>query len=444
MKADEYYADHISLQQQRYEAMIDALDADQILVYSGAQRFVFQDDRTYPFRTNHHFKSWLPLTSHTNSFVLIEPGQRPVLIYHQPNDYWHVTPDAPQGFWVDHFDIRIIREPGEARQHLPKDLSHCAFLGEPTAELSGWNFGRINPPHLVDALDYDRAYKSAYEIECIAAANRIGARGHSAARDAFREGASELEIHLTYLKACGHSELDLPYENIIALNEHGAVLHYDVYDASLPAERNSFLIDAGASFRGYASDITRTYATSDGMFSELIDALDKEQRALAAGIHPGNCYVDLHAEMHGRIARILKDFDIVSMEPDTMVETNVTGYFFPHGLGHHIGLLVHDAGGKLASPDGTRIPQPERYPFLRNLREIEVGNVFTIEPGIYFIDLLLEQLKSSKHSKQVNWDRVDGLRPYGGIRIEDDVYISANKTRNLTREAFAQQSLVAV
>ena len=115
-----------------------------------------------------------------------------------------------------------------------------------------------------------------------------------------------------------------------------------------------------------------------------------------------------------------------------------------HLQGHHIGLLVHDAGGKLASPDGTRIPQPERYPFLRNLREIEVGNVFTIEPGIYFIDLLLEQLKSSKHSKQVNWDRVDGLRPYGGIRIEDDVHISAKTTRNLTREAFAHQPLVAV
>jgi Xaa-Pro dipeptidase len=115
----------------------------------------------------------------------------------------------------------------------------------------------------------------------------------------------------------------------------------------------------------------------------------------------------------------------------------VTAAFFPHGLGHHLGLQVHDVGGKLSDHLGTPLKQPEAYPFLRNLRPVEAGNVFTVEPGLYFIPQLLEALRARPCGSQVNWKAVDALRKYGGVRIEDNVHVSGDAVENLTRAALA-------
>jgi Xaa-Pro dipeptidase len=98
---------------------------------------------------------------------------------------------------------------------------------------------------------------------------------------------------------------------------------------------------------------------------------------------------------------------------------------------------VHDVGGKISDPGGTVIDQPPSFPFLRNLRPVSVGHVFTIEPGIYFIGQLLEPLRSKAEGSAVDWDLVCELMPYGGIRIEDDIYVSESGPENLTRDAFA-------
>ena len=125
------------------------------------------------------------------------------------------------------------------------------------------------------------------------------------------------------------------------------------------------------------------------------------------------------------------------MDPGTMLETGVTSTFFPHGLGHPIGLQVHDVAGFMASDAGGTIPKPEGHPFLRMTRTLEPGMVVTIEPGIYFIDMLLAKLKSGPHAAAVNWDAVDHLRKFGGVRIEDEVHCTEGAPENLTREAFA-------
>jgi Xaa-Pro aminopeptidase len=111
-------------------------------------------------------------------------------------------------------------------------------------------------------LHYHRAYKTDYEAGNDARRSKLGARAHRAAESAFRDGASEYGIHMAYLAAVHETESELPYSNIIALNQHGAVLHYTDLNRAPPAHSNSFLIDAGASFHGYASDITRTYAAT--------------------------------------------------------------------------------------------------------------------------------------------------------------------------------------
>jgi len=125
------------------------------------------------------------------------------------------------------------------------------------------------------------------------------------------------------------------------------------------------------------------------------------------------------------------------MSAESAVESGVASAFFPHGLGHYIGLQVHDVAGFQGDESGGWIERPAGHPYLRLTRTIEAGQVMTIEPGIYFIDMLLAELKNKPASSDVNWSKVDSFRKYGGIRIEDDVVCTAAEPENLTRDAFA-------
>jgi Xaa-Pro dipeptidase len=435
---DRLYPAHHAELGARYESVLEASPHEAIVVYSGSPRFRFRDDQAWLFRAGAFYQQWAPRAEDAGCVLLFRPGTKPLLVLHAPEDYWHSIPEAPEGAWTEHFDLRQATSMAAVRAALPRDLSGCALVGEADKEVASWGIGALNPAPVLHALEFARLYKTAYEVECIAVANRLSAAGHCAARDAFLAGASEFEIHLAYLAATGHTEADLPYANIIALDSNGATLHYGRLERESSKRRRSFLIDAGATCRGYAADITRTWpAEAGGEFAALVDALDRAQRALVEGLRVGRSYVDVHEDAQLAVAVILEDFGLVSMAPDDMVAAGVSNVFLPHGVGHHLGLQVHDTGGKLAAPDGTLLEQPEAWPFLRNLRPVEQGNVLTMEPGLYFIDSLLERLRASPLGKHVDWDAVERLRPYGGVRIEDDVWIGPGGARNLTREAFA-------
>ena len=439
---DRLYPAHHAELMARYESVLAASPFEAIAVYSGAPRYRFRDDQSAPFRAGPFYLQWVPCEDHAASVLLFRPGRKPLLVLHLPRDYWHSVPEAPTGAWAAHFELALADDVAAVRRALPDDLSNCAMLGEPDGTVDGWGFAALNPAGIATGLEFARLYKTAYEVECVAAANRCSARGHLAARDAFLGGASEFGIHLAYLDATAHSEAELPYANIIALNEHGATLHYGRFERRPPERPRSFLIDAGALHRGYAADITRTWpAESGGEFAALVEALDRAQLSLVEGLRIGQSYVDVHENTQLAVAVILEDFGIVRMAADDMVAAGVSNVFFPHGVGHHLGLQVHDTGGKLAAPDGTVLPQPDAWPFLRNLRPVEQGNVFTIEPGIYFIDQLLQHLQGTPLGRNVDWDAVERLRPCGGVRIEDNVWMGPGGARNLSREAFAGLSM---
>ena len=407
-----------------------------LLVHSGTPLPVFEDDRTYPFEANAPFKVWAPLQDAPGSFVWFEPGSAPRLIVERPEDYWHKPTDLPQGYWVRHFDIRTASDRSAARALLPPDLSRAAYLGDAFAELAAWGVGAVNPLPLTRRLDYVRAAKTPYELHCLREASRLGALGHRAAAAAFAAGASEFGIELAFLGACGLREQELPYNPIIALNAGAAVLHYQVLQKKGPARRLSLLIDAGAEFGGYASDITRTYASADGDFAGLIDRVDRMQRALCASVRAGVDWRDVQLHAHRLTADVLREADLVRCSAEEAVATGVTRIFLPHGIGHLLGLEVHDVGGLMRSAEGGEIPRPEGHPFLRLTRVLEEGFVVTLEPGIYFIPQLLSAARGGALARSINWPRVEALSPYGGIRVEDDLAVTREGCENLTREAF--------
>jgi len=243
---------------------------------------------------------------------------------------------------------------------------------------------------------------------------------------------------MAYLLASKQVESDLPYGNIVALNEHAATLHYQHYEQVPEADRRSFLIDAGARHLGFASDITRTYAADNSSeFARLISALDARQQALVNQVRPGISYYDLHVNMHHLIAEILVEFKLVNCSAEAAFDNRITDVFFPHGVGHFLGLQTHDVGGWLgSSPEFTNDP-PKRFPALRLTREVESRQVFTIEPGIYFIPVLLKKLRAGQQASLINWQRVEYFLPFGGIRIEDNILVTNNGFVNLTRDAFS-------
>jgi Xaa-Pro dipeptidase len=437
---DTLFASHLEGLCLRTARALEACGYSALLVHSGSQLPVFQDDRTYPFSVHAPFKVWAPLLDAPDCFVYFEAGRRPLLVFHQPDDYWYKPPALPEGYWTRHFDIRPCRDQDAARRLLPPNLRATAFIGDALPQLASWGVGDVNPPHLIRHLDFPRAAKSPYELACLRQASRLGARGQLAAARAFEAGACEFEIELAFLTACGAREQDLPYNPIIALNENGAVLHYQVLAHSRPAQRHSLLIDAGAESAGYASDITRTHSHRDPDFAALIGRMDRMQQALCAGIRPGVDWRDVHLQTHRLIADVLRESDIITCSADEAVATATTSVFLPHGIGHLLGLEVHDVGGFMRSPDGGDIPRPDGHPYLRLTRVLEEGFVVTMEPGLYFIPQLLDAARADARSGRINWRRVDSLRKFGGVRIEDDLAVTATGHENLTRDAFRAES----
>ena len=274
----EHYAAHVATMQYRWEEAIEAENLQAILVHSGTPLISFQDDYEYAFRPNPNFLAWLPLTHHHDSALLIRPGEKPQLFYYQPDDYWYLPPSDPEPWWADHFDIQVVAETDDWRtglfaclDGLSFDLRDVAAIGDAPSLAGTFEADRINPPSLVNRLQVERTRKTAYEIACMMEASRLAAHAHVEAERAFREGESEYRIHQRYLGACAHSDAGLPYNNIVALNSHGAVLHYQAREQTVPPRVLSFLIDAGCTVNGYASDITRSYARDAGDFADLVE-----------------------------------------------------------------------------------------------------------------------------------------------------------------------------
>jgi Xaa-Pro dipeptidase len=431
---DQLYFQHLQTQIKRADLALAAAGFDALVIHSGRPPSQFLDDQDYPYKVNPHFKAWVPIFDNPGCCLVHSPGAKPRVLFYRPNDYWHKPADLPEGSWTRAVDITAIAAPSKAAAHWAT-LGRVALIG-PGECFDARPGETVNPPELLAQLHFDRAVKTAYELECMRRASALGARGHLAALAAFRGGCSEYEAHMRYLEACTQREEEMPYNNIVAYNEHAAVLHYQHLERRAPPVLRSFLIDAGAQYRGYASDITRSYAAAPGIYKDLVNALDEAQLLLCDEIVAGRDYRAVHLSAHRVLGDVMQHIGLTKLPGQAALELGVTGVFFPHGIGHLLGLQVHDVGGVMGNAQGQEVKRPEGHPYLRLTRTLEPGVVVTVEPGIYFIDSLLAAACADSRREHIDWALVEKLRPFGGVRIEDNVAATGSRPENLTREAF--------
>lgn len=430
------YPEHIAEVVRRTADALARSGLEALIVHAGSPIGLFLDDQHYPFKAHPPFKWWAPLLDAPGSMIHFRPGSRPQLVFHVETDFWYQPATLPQSWWPGQFEVVIVNSKDQARAALPRDLGKTAWIGDALPDLLGWGVGSINPPDLSRRLDFTRACKTPYEIACLAEANRIGALGHAAAERCFHGGGSEYEIHQAFASACGQREQELPYNAIVALNEAASVLHYQVLRRTRPDCHRSMLLDAGASFAGYGSDITRTTAAETGDFADLVTAMDQLQLGLCDLARPGADWRDIHAAAVERITALLHESGVLRCSVAEALDSGASRLFFPHGIGHLLGLQVHDVGGTMADDEGGVLPKPPKDPALRLTRRLEPGFVVTMEPGLYFIEALLGPARSGPHAARIDWKRVQALTPFGGIRVEDNLAITATGCDNLTRRAF--------
>ncbi len=406
-----------------------------VVLHAGRARNYHADDLEVPFRTTPHFARVAPVPG-PDHLILMRPASTPVLARVVPQDYWFAPSRLPDHPFPE---VLSVSESATAEQAAAEigDVSDCAYVG-PDADVAsslGISAAGVEPAQLMAPLDWHRGFKTPYEVSCLREAARLAAPGHVAARRGVTEKLSERAIQAAYLRETGMQEGDTPYPNIIAWDANSAVLHYQARRTDSPAPGHSFLIDAGARASGYSSDITRTYTRPDShpVFQAALHRMEALQEQLVQRVAPGTDFVELHRAAELGVCQILCDLDIMRGGADEVFGSGLAQPFLPHGLGHHLGLQVHDVGGLQHSAEGDFRPPPNEHPRLRTTRPLAVGNVVTIEPGLYFIPMLLDGFRGSADSAAFNWELIEELIPCGGIRIEDDVLVTESGCENLTR-----------
>jgi Xaa-Pro aminopeptidase len=289
--------------------------------------------------------------------------------------------------------------------------------------------------HLRASLDRVRRPKDSLELERMRAAERATSAAFAAAVPLLRDGVSEREVQIELEAAAFRAGGDaMAYDTIVGAGTDSAVLHFAPTARRLNTGQ-LVLIDAGAEYRGYASDITRTYPVGGSFGSEQQRELHSVVRAaeLAAieRCTPGTEWRDVHLTAALVIAEGLVSGGILRGHPQSLVEAGAVSLFFPHGIGHLVGLGVRDAGGVLPERRGNAPP----FPNLRIDLPLEPGMVVTVEPGIYFVPALLQDPgRRARHRDEVAWSYVDRLLDFGGIRIEDNVLITARGHEVITQD----------
>lgn len=333
-------------------------------------------------------------------------------------------------------EITSLGSKGESVHYLPPyRADHKALI----SQLLGIAFDQVTQkasPSLSKAVMTLRSIKSEEEVGQIELALSITGLMYAAAKNATKPGIGESVIAGTIegvALAYNRRQAFLPITTI-----RGEILHNTSYKNKLK-EQDLLLIDSGAeSPMGYASDITRTYPVS-GRFTqqqrEIYQIVLNAQLAVIDAAVPGVTNKELHFIAAGIIASGLVGLGLMKGNVDDIVQSGAHALFFPHGIGHMLGLDVHDMedlGDMVGYTEGEERSKQFGLSFLRLAKKLEPGFVITVEPGIYFIPELIYRWKAKELFKQyIDYEAVGQYLEFGGIRIEDDILITKDRARVL-------------
>lgn len=399
------------------------LDREIVLVAAGEPVLLpGYGDQAYPFHPHAEYH-YLAERERPGSVLAFDPEEGwvdfvPVVT--EAERLWTGGTLADEGVPADGLEDWLARRAGRP----------VAVLGSPLPDVEG---DSELAERLRETLTHVRRPKDEVEIERLHRAAAATAAGYERVRPFIRPGLTErqvqIELEAEFFRAGARRTA---YATIVGSGPNSAVLHFTPSDRVI-GEGELVLIDAGAAIEGYACDVTRTYAASGELTPEQRDLYAAVLEAQVAAI--GRCragaeWRDIHLAAAVDLVRGLIDMGLLRGNPESLVERSAHRLFFPHGLGHLVGLGVRDASGRYPGR-----PKDER-PQLENLRcdlPLEPGYVITVEPGLYFIPAILnDPERRETYRDDVAWERVDGMLDFGGVRIEDNVLITAGEPVNLT------------
>lgn len=379
-------------------------------------------DATYPFLAHPEYY-WLTGARRSGGVMTWEPSAgwihfvRPVSADER---LWEGDPDAPDGEDVAGF----------AAWAKKRSRRKIAVLGVPPA---GVKSDAAATAAVQDAFDAVRRVKDPAEIALLKRAAVATAAGHARAREVIRPGATEREIKIELEAEFFRRGCDgVGYGTIVGAGTHAAVLHFEPGERVV-GEDDLVLIDAGGAIEGYTSDVTRTFPAKSRFTPEQQAIYDIVLEAEVEGCRlctVGREWHDVHRAAARIMARGLKDLGILKGEIDGLLDSEAIACFFPHGVGHMVGLYVRDVGGRTPGRDenarccGVRV---------RVDLPLEAGFVMTVEPGIYFVPAILDDpARRARFQGAIAWDALDRWRPVGGVRIEDNLHVTPKGPENLT------------
>jgi Xaa-Pro aminopeptidase len=382
-------------------------------------------DRTYPFR------------SHSEYLYLTDRERPGGVLAFDPADGWveFVVPvTRDELLWEGGSSTR--EHHGVSIKELERWLAErrgrqVAQLGAP---VQGVSSDSALEERVRGALNHVRRQKDDVELSRMREAERATRAGFASIAPLLEPGVTERQVQIELEAEFLRNGADfVAFDTIVGGGPNSAVLHFPPSPRPF-GDGELVLIDAGAEVRGYASDITRTYPAS-GSFSaeqaELYAIVRHANRVATERCAPGTEWKDVHRTASLALAEGLVAFGLLKGEPVGLVESRAVHLFFPHGIGHTVGLGIRDVGGVL--PD--REPPPDVFPRLRVDLPLLPGYTMTIEPGFYVVpSLLADPDMRERHRDAVDWERAERMLDFGGIRIEDNVLITEDGYEVLTAD----------
>lgn len=408
--------------------------------------FIQGADTMYRYGTDYEF----PFRQESNFWYLsgVNEAGCSLILDLKTEEYHLFVPKRDTQYAVWHGYVKSLEQYREEYQpdhlHYDNQLLHVLnelnpetifCLNEEQAEfIEDLNRGfTVDTESLTDALTFCRVIKTDWELDQMRKACRINDQAYTEVMKAIEPGKFEYEMKAVFTKVqMQNGLLQDAYNGIFATGKNSAILHY-TDNVSQINDGDLFLMDAGFEYNGYAADYTRTFPANgkfSGIQADIYQVVLNAQKEVIEAIKPGVKMEDLHIMAARIMMEGLLELGIVKGNVDEMMDNNIFALFFPHGLGHFLGLDTHDVGGYPKGVD--RIDRPG-IRFLRARRELLAGMVVTIEPGIYFIPALLTPaLENPEQNKFLNAEKIQELMDFGGIRIEDNIAVTETGYENLT------------